>query len=112
MPLHLLTRKMERETPSIREHSKGRKAAGVSTGFVVTHFHLIVCVCFFLISLGFSSWARLWAPTWSSGDLNLSVNDSFSDGLMPSEGGILVIGNLRLASVFFCEPLCRTYADI
>lgn len=41
IPLHLLARKMEREIPSIRKHSKGRKAANFSAGFVVTHFHLI-----------------------------------------------------------------------
>lgn len=41
IPLHLLARKIEREAPSIRKHSKGRKAANFSTGFVVTHFHLL-----------------------------------------------------------------------
>lgn len=39
IPLRLLDRKIERETPSVRKHSKGRTVAHFSTGFVVIHFH-------------------------------------------------------------------------
>lgn len=99
IPLHLLARKIEREAPSIRKHSKGRKAANFSTGFVVTHLHLIgFHFCFFQAWLGFG------APTSSSGDLNLSVNHTVSQMDSSSEGGILVIGNLRHAFILFCMP--------
>lgn len=52
IPLQLLDRKIERETPSIRKHSKGRKAANFSTGFVVIHFHLIGFYFFWFFELG------------------------------------------------------------
>lgn len=74
IPLRLLDRKIERETPSVRKHSKGRTVAHFSTGFVVIHFHFN----WFLFLLVF--WARLGfgAPKSSSGDLNLSVNNTVS----------------------------------
>lgn len=52
IPLHLLARKIERGTPSIRKHSKGRKAANFSAGFVVSHFHLIGFYFFWFFKLG------------------------------------------------------------
>lgn len=52
---HLLAREIRRETPSIRKHSKGRKAANFSTGFVVTRFHFIGFYSFW-----FSRSTRLW----------------------------------------------------
>jgi len=105
IPLHLLARKIEREAPSIRKHSKGRKAADFSTGFVVTHFHLIgflLLFWFFQARIGFG------APTSSSGDLNLSVNHTVSQMDSSSEGGILVIGNLDTHSYSSARRLCTT----
>nr|XP_031297866.1 SET-binding protein-like [Camelus dromedarius] len=44
--------KIEREPPSIRKHSKGRKAADFSTGFVVIRFHFMGCYFFWFFKLG------------------------------------------------------------
>lgn len=74
IPLQLLDRKIERETPSIRKHSKGRKVANFSTGYVVTHFHFN----WFLFLLVFRARLGFGAPKSSSGDLNLSVNNTVS----------------------------------
>nr|XP_025852691.1 SET-binding protein [Vulpes vulpes] len=52
------------------------------------------------IEFGFPSSALgFGAPTSSSGDLNLSVNHTVAQMDSSSEGGILVIGNLRHASI-------------
>lgn len=73
IPCLLLAGKIERETPSIGKHSKGRKAANFSTGFEVTHFRFIG---FYFLSVGFQAVLGFEAPTLSPGDLYLSVNST------------------------------------
>lgn len=84
------------------KHSKGRKkkAATLATGFVVTYFHLSVVfiLLFWGTGWGFRGSLGFGVPS-SSGDLNLSVNNTLSQ-MEPSQQKMeFQLGNLRQASV-------------